>query len=97
MTFPVYDLTLHKTYYEKGFFNLGVSVDKFVRPQSGEVKLILGTSKLVLNGKVDREANRNGTPRIHGGIELRDWFFKNYKLKDQVKVTVISPTELQIE
>ncbi|OFE13435.1 hypothetical protein PHACT_10035 [Pseudohongiella acticola] len=96
MTFPTYDLTLHKTYYEKGFFNLGVSVDKYVRPQSGEVKLFLGSSKRILTGKVNREANLNGTPRIHGGSELRDWFFKNFKMKDQVVVTVLAPTEIQI-
>lgn len=96
MTFPTYDLTLHKTYYEKGFFNLGVSVDKYVRPQSGEVKLLLGPSKRTLIGRVDREANLNGTPRIHGGPELRNWFFKNFKLKDEVVITILSPNELQI-
>jgi len=96
VTLPTYELTLHKTYYEKGFFNLGVSVDKYVRPESGGVKLILGPSKRTLVGKVDREANQNGTPRIHGGIELRNWFFKNFKMKDKVKITILSPNELQI-
>ncbi len=96
MNFPTYYLTLHKTYYEKGFFNLAVSVDKYVRPQSGEVKLVLGTSKWTLTGKINREANRNGTPRIHGGSELRDWFFKNFKMKDQVVVKILAQNEIQI-
>jgi hypothetical protein len=96
MTYPTYDLTLHKTYYEKGFFNLGVSVDKYVRQQSGEVKLILGPSRHILVGKVDREANLNGTPRIYGGTELRNWFFKNFKMKDHVLVTILAPNEIRI-
>jgi hypothetical protein len=97
MPSPTYELTLHKTYYEKGFFNLGVSVDKYVRPQSGEVKLLLGVSKRTLVGRVDREANQNGTPRIFGGPELRDWFFKNFKLKDHVRVTILTPNEIQLD
>lgn len=96
MTFPTYNLTLHKTYYEKGFFNLGVDVDKYVRPKSGEIKLVLGASRRVLMGKVDREANVNGTPRVFGGPELRNWFFKNYKMKDQVVITILNTNEIQI-
>lgn len=97
MTFPTYQLTLHKTYYEKGFFNLGVSVDRYVRPQSGEIRLVLGASNRTLAGRVDREANPNGTPRIHGGPELRDWFFRNFNLKDRVLVTITSPNEIRID
>ena len=96
MSSPTYGLTLHKTYYEKGFFNLGVSVDKYVRPQSGEVKLFLGPSRRTLIGRVDREANVNGTPRVHGGPELRNWFLKNFKMKDRVLVTILAPSEIQI-
>lgn len=40
---PVYKLTLHKTYYDKGFFNLGVDVDRFVRADSGPVSILLAS------------------------------------------------------
>jgi len=93
---PTYKLTLHKTYYEKGFFNLGVSVDRYVRGTSGPIKITLGESNRTLNGNVNREANQNGTPRIMGGNELRDWFFKHYSLKDVVEVQIISPNEIHI-
>jgi hypothetical protein len=96
MTSPTYELTLHKTYYEKGFFNLGVSVDKYVRQHNGEVKLILGTSKRVLMGKIDRDANLNRTPRVFGGPELRNWLFENYKVKDRVIITILAPDQIQI-
>lgn len=96
MTSPTYELTLHKTYYEKGFFNLGVSVEKYVRQQNGEVKLILGASKRVLIGKVNRDANLNKTPRVFGGQELQSWFYKNYKVKDSVIITILAPDQIQI-
>lgn len=92
---PQYTLTLHKTYYEKGFFNLGIAVDKYVRPQSGAIAIMLD-GRRELNARVDREANLNGTPRIHGGQELRDWFFKHYKLRDKIIVTILSPTVIRL-
>ena len=97
MTYPTYPLTLHKTYYEKGFFNLGVSVDKYIRPTSGPIRIILGSSNRVLNGSVSREANLNGAPRIFGRVELRDWMSKNYSLKDKVTIEIISPNEVRIK
>ncbi len=96
MSFPTYELTLHKSYYDKGFFNLGVSVDKFVRSDSGDVTLVLGNANRTIAARVNRNANQNGTPRIYGGAELRNWFFDNYRLKDQVSVTILSPTDLRI-
>lgn len=96
MPSPIYNLTLHKTYYDKGFFNLGVSVDKYVRSSSGPITITLGKSKRTLIAHVNRNANSNGTPRIMGGTELRDWIQKNYSLKDEVVVEIISHDAIQI-
>ena len=93
---PTYELTLHKTYYDKGFFNLGVDVDRYIRPDSGPIKITLGEAKRTIEGQVDRNANMNGTPRVHGRNALRDWFYKNYSLKDAVTVEIISPTHIHI-
>ena len=97
MTAPVYTLTLHKTYYDKGFFNLGVDVERYVRKDSGPAVLFLGTSKTRLDVKVDREANLNGTPRIHGGPELRNWLYSNCKLGALVKVSILGPSEFWLQ
>ena len=94
MTSPNYVLTLHKTYYDKGFFNLGVEVDRFVQKSGGPIKLRLGRAKRELTAKIDRNCNQNRTPRILGGPELRNWFQENFKLKDTVVVEIVSPSEL---
>ncbi|PCI33523.1 MAG: hypothetical protein COB54_04280 [Alphaproteobacteria bacterium] len=91
MILPIYKLMLHKTYYDKGFFNLGVDVDRFVRKGNGSIDILLGTSKEKIEGKVNRNANLNGTPRIFGGIKLRDWIWRNFQFKDIVDVIIIEP------
>jgi hypothetical protein len=96
-SFPVYNLTLHKTYYDKGFFNLGVDIERFVRPDSGSITILLGNSKTHLNGRVDRAANQNGTPRIFGGVELQHWFQRNFELKNVVDVHIVSPNKIWID
>ncbi len=83
---PVFDLTLHPTYYGRGFFNITGGFDRFVRREAGSVKLRLGRNGPEIPGRIDRKANKNGTARIHGGAKLRDWFQKNFELRDVVSV-----------
>lgn len=96
MPSPTYSLKLHKTYYDKGFFNLGVSVEKYIRRTSGPIEITLGKSSRSLKGHVSREANTNGTPRVYGGIKLRDWLQNSYSLYDQVVVEIISPHAIHL-
>ncbi len=96
MTYPSYNLTLHKTYYEKGFFNLGVDVDRYIRKTNGPITLFLGPSRQTLLGTVNRDANQNGTPRVMAGVELRNWFFKHYNLGDNVKIVIESQNSIHI-
>ena len=96
MTNPVYQLTLHKTYYDQGFFNLGVSVESLVRPDNGPIMIELGGSHRRIEGRVDRNANQNGTPRIFGGAELRNWLQNTFSESDRVEVHVRRPDLLWI-
>lgn len=96
-TSPTYRLTLRKTYYEKGFFNLGVAVERFIRPDSGPITIFLGKSQAELIGRVNREANTNGTPRIMGGPELRNWIQRKFFLLDIVDVVVIAPDRIWLK
>lgn len=93
MTKPTYELTLRKTYYDKGFFNLGVAVDRFVRKDSGPARLALGESRSAIPVRVNREANLNGTPRIMGGESLRNWLQRNCREGEVVVVEILSPAE----
>lgn len=93
MTSPIYNLTLHRAYYDKGFFNLGVSVDRLIRLDNGAITLFLGEERREISGRVNRKANRNGTPRVYGS-ELSTWFKENFQLMAVIDVVILSPEQL---
>jgi hypothetical protein len=86
----MFELTLHPTYFNHGFFNVTVDYDRYVRDQEGSVRLRLGRDGIEIEGKVNRQANRNGTPRIYGGPPLRDWFQQNFNVMETVAVDLSS-------
>lgn len=92
-----YQLTLHRTYFEKGFFNLGVAVDDYVGCKDGPIVLRLSGSPTDLACRVDRRANLNHTPRIHGGAALRDWFQQHFSEGETVEVVIESPRVLVLQ
>jgi hypothetical protein len=94
---PTFDLTLQKTYFKMGFFNVGVGYDRHVRKTEGPVRLRLGRGGQEVEARVDRHANRNGTPRIMGGVPLRDWFQANFKPMDIVAVDLASQDAIVLD
>jgi hypothetical protein len=86
---PIFNLTLHKTYYNNGFFNVTVDFDRFVGPE-GPVILRLGLNGPEIQARIDRRANTNGTPRIYGRARLTDWFQKHFKCDDTIAVDLTS-------
>ena len=92
---PIYRLTLEKSYYAKGFFNIPVAFDGCIRDSDGPVTLVLGG--LEIETQVTRKANANGTARLKARARLRDWFQQNFSLGDTVRVTFVSPCELLLD
>jgi hypothetical protein len=87
---PIFNLTLHQTYYNQGFFNVTVEFDRFVRLEEGPVILRLGLNGPEIQAMINRRANQNGTPRIIGGARLRYWFQKNFEPMDIIAVDLSS-------
>ncbi len=96
MTANTYHLHLWKSYYNKGFFNIGVSCGNLIRPDNGKIRIRLQGSSAVITGRVDRNANQNETPRIHGNVALREWFQKNFRMLDKVDVDIVDPREIYL-
>lgn len=94
MSRPVFQLVLHPTYYNNGFFNVLREFDRYVRRDEGPVTLVLGNRFQEIGARVDRNANRNGTARIIGNAPLLRWFQREYHEKDVVPVRFASPDRL---
>jgi hypothetical protein len=91
----VHRLKLYKTYYNQGFFNVPVAYDRYVRPDEGSIELQVPCITRI-KGHVNRSVNLNGTARIMGRTELRDWFQANFREQDEVVVEFVSPTVLRL-
>ena len=91
---PVFQLTLHPTYFNQGFFNVLTDFDRYIRPDEGRVTLVLGNQFQEVEARVDRSANLNGTARVMGGARLRRWFQTHYREMDVVPVRFEAPDRL---
>ena len=91
-TGPVFYLTLEKSYYNQGFFNVPVKFDDLVG-RSGPVTLVLGNDGSI-QADINRTANQNRTARIMGRTRLRDWFQRNYSVGDTVPVSFPTPRRM---
>ena len=91
-----FDLILQKTYFHSGFFNIGVAYESLFGADGEVVEIFLGDSLLPIAGTINRSANLNSTPRIMGGIALKEWFQKSTDLMGVVLVSVLSPTSIHL-
>lgn len=92
-----FSFVLQPTYYRTGFFNVGVSSQKFLGADGETIELFLGKSATPVLGTINRRANTNGTPRIMGGTALRDWFNSTASVSATISVEVLSPTAIRLQ
>lgn len=90
-----FPLTLQETYYRTGFFNVTVPYSNYFARDKADITIYCGAEKLAVYGKINRTANTNGTPRIMGGLPLREWFQKR-KPMDAVTVTIFNQNTIAI-
>lgn len=91
-----FEITLHPSYYEKGFFNLNTMASGLITSKPGSIDLFLGKARQKVAARLDRTSQTNGTPRIHGGRVLIDWLQNHFGLGDIVTVTIESPSSLHL-
>ena len=87
---------LQPTYYRTGFFNVGVTSEKCLGSDGETIELFLGEASQPILGTINRRANPNSTPRVMGGIALRDWFAANAAVDQTIAVDVLSPTAIRL-
>ena len=83
------EINLVKAYYNQGFFNIRVRYNHLIAENDEEISVQL-ENKIFITAKVNRTANRNGTPRIMCGGNLHKLDSKNFR---QEFKTIVSWTE----
>lgn len=90
-----YQIILGKTYYNKGYFNVGIAASHSLG-LNGESITLISKNQLNLLFKINRTANKNESVRIYGGKKLIDFFQNNYKLFDVLKFQVVNLNQINI-
>jgi len=91
-----FTIKLAQTYYKTGFFNVPVAHQTHFGGNGQQVELFVGDEVQPVIGTINRTANRNGSPRIMGGVELRNSIQEKWSLDDDVQVDVLSPTSFRL-
>jgi hypothetical protein len=84
------------TYWDKGFFNVGIDGSDVIGADGQTVELYCGDAALPLLGTINRRANLNQSPRIFGGKALRHWVQGNLPRDAMMQVDVLTPTALRL-
>jgi hypothetical protein len=87
---------LQPTYFAQGFFNVGVAAQRLLGQDGETLEMFLGDDPQPILGTINRRANANATPRIMGGLGLRDWFQAAATVSASISVEVQSPTSIRL-
>ncbi|MFH2232675.1 hypothetical protein [Citrobacter freundii] len=73
-----------------------VSSQKFGK--DGEnIKIVLHDGISSITAMINRTANQSGSPRIMGGVELRQYFQLNYTIGDVVPFEVLTQNMMKLK
>ena len=88
---PTFPLTLHKTYFRQGFFNVPVDCGRFFGPHQSTIEVHCEGVSRPIRASINRTANQNGAPRVMGGVPLRAYFRGRLRPGDLLEVRIESP------
>lgn len=92
-----FELQLGIAYYNQGFFNVPVKYQEFFGSDGEEIEIYLGDIESPIVGYINRTANRNATPRIMGGKEMKHWIMGGFKQGDHLKICVFSCHSVRVQ
>lgn len=87
---------LQPTYMKSGFFNVPVRAASAYGTDKEKIQIYCGGSRVLIAGHINRTANVNGTPRIMGGVSLRNWFMKTFDEGDVAQINVVDKNSIEI-
>ena len=92
-----FQITLHPTYFNQGFFNVFVEQEGYFGGHGDHIEIFTGDASTPVIGTINRTSNTNKTPRIFGGLPLRDWFQQVSSVGGRINVSVHTPCEIHLQ
>jgi hypothetical protein len=80
------------TYWKRGFFNVSVSSSDEFSHDGDTLTIVNDDGSVILTAIINRTANKSGTPRIMGGVGLKNFFQKYYTIDQTVSYRMLSKT-----
>jgi hypothetical protein len=96
-TIGSFSVVLGQTYFNQGFFNVPIDYSDKFADNNSKIEILLGDTTNSIQGYINRQANKNETPRIMGGIGLKNWIQSYFKQNDRLKVRILSPTSIELQ
>lgn len=91
-----FKFVLHPTYYGTGFFNVRTDSEQLLGADGETIEIFLGEESQPILGEINRRANKNGTPRVMGGKDLKRWFKAQATEMAEISVEVMSPKSIRL-
>ncbi|WP_240535164.1 MULTISPECIES: hypothetical protein [Enterobacteriaceae] len=85
------------TYWRRGFFNVPVVSSQKFGKDGENIKIVLHDGISSITAMINRTANQSGSPRIMGGVELRQYFQLNYTIGDVVPFEVLTQNMMKLK
>lgn len=85
-----FNFNMTDTYWRRGFFNVPVVSSQQFDKDGENIKIVLRDGMSSITAMINRTANQSGSPRIMGGVELRQYFQLNYTIGDVAPFEVIT-------
>ncbi len=93
---PSFVVTVGKTYYRQGFFNVPIDYERYFAGHGASISVDAPDLPNQINGKINRTANLNHTPRIMGGARFRDWLQAHTRMGDGVRVVIHDRKHIEV-
>jgi hypothetical protein len=93
---PSFQVTLHPTYYNKGFINPPVALSHHIAAPGAEMIIRMEGSNSPIQSTIGAVSKKNCSPRLYGRQELVGWFQKHFRLMDTVNIQIVSPNEIRL-
>ncbi len=91
-----FEFRLQPTYFSRGFFNVAKEHSDKLGEDGQQIEIYCGDLPTPLTAVINRQSNGNGTPRILGGVQLRNWIQSVFTAGDSVLVDVYSPVSIRL-